>query len=310
MTTDTSPPSLPKAILIWLNERVPAPIQVWGIVLYFTCAATASWGQSGTWSFRGVDILGALAALSIFVLIRIADEHKDYEDDNQNHPERPVQRGVISLAQLRGLAFAIIGFQLVASAVADQGLGRTFIAWLGVMIWLGLMTKEFFVHEWLKTKLLIYAVSHMLIMPIIGWWLLQFGIPQSSPALSSGAWVMLALFLSGFEGEIVRKTWGPDEEMDGVDSYSKIFGARGSISVVMALHALVTATLIALLAKITASWGNAYTYIMGAAGALAYAAFLAYYRQPTAKGRKLNEMAVGLTVLLGFFLVIIAIARS
>jgi hypothetical protein len=310
MTKASSPPALPKAILIWLNERVPVPIQVWGIVLYFTCAATASWGQIGTWSFRSVDILGALAALSIFVLIRIADEHKDYEDDNQNHPERPVQRGIITLAQLRGLAVGIIGFQLIASGIADQGIGRTVLAWFGLMIWLGLMTKEFFIHKWLKTQLLIYAVSHMLIMPLIGWWLLQFGVPQVTPALSSGAWIMLALFLSGFEGEIVRKTWGPDEEMDGVDSYSKIFGARGSICVAMALHALLTGTLVALLGKITGAWINTYTLLMTVAGGLAYAAFLAYFRKPSTKGRKLNELAVGLTVLFGFFLIILAIARS
>ncbi len=310
MTTESSRPPLPKAILIWLSERVPAPIQVWGIVLYFTCAATAAWGQTGSWSFRGVDILGALAALSIFVLIRIADEHKDYEDDNLNHPERPVQRGIITLGQLRGLAVAIFGFQLLASVMADQGFGRTVVAWLVVMIWLGLMTKEFFVHEWLKTQLLIYAVSHMLIMPMIGWWFLQFGVPETTPSLISGGLVMLALFLSGFEGEIVRKTWGPDEEIDGVDSYSKIFGARGSIGVVMALHALVTGNLIFLLGKITESWANAYTLIMGFVGVAAYASFLAYYRKPSAKGRKMNEASVGMTVLIGFILIIVAIARS
>jgi hypothetical protein len=53
--------------------------------------------------------------------------------------------------------------------------------------WTCLMGKEFFIADWLTRHLTWYAVSHMMVMPLIVWWLANMALPHTalSPALTS-----------------------------------------------------------------------------------------------------------------------------
>ena len=101
------------------------------------------------------------------------------------------------------------------------------------------MTVEFFVPDWLKARPILYLVSHMAIMPLLDLfvtgaeWLPASGRPASALVL------FLALsFVNGCVLEIGRKIWAPDNEREGVETYSGLWGVQGASAVWIAMTGL------------------------------------------------------------------------
>jgi hypothetical protein len=118
-------------------------------------------GDGLPWPALGV---AALVCFGLFLQLRIADEHKDFEDDLRFRPERPVQRGLIRLAELRMLATATAVVQAAATALFHPPL---LLLLLAVWGWMALMTAEFFVPDWLKARSALYLLAHSWAMPLI-----------------------------------------------------------------------------------------------------------------------------------------------
>src|SRR5690606_19946705 len=100
-----------------------------------------------------------------------------------------------------------------------------------VWAWMAVMTKEFFVPEALKRRPLLYLVSHMMVMPLID---LYATACDWGPAgveahdgfgLTLGAFLLLSL-VNGSAIEIARKSWAPEQEREGVETYSKLWSPR------------------------------------------------------------------------------------
>jgi 4-hydroxybenzoate polyprenyltransferase len=218
-------------------------------------------------------------------VLRVFDEHKDYELDCTNHPQRVLQSGMISLKHLKVLAVVSIIAQLLFSLWQDQGFADVSIAWLIAFTWTCLMGVEFFCGEWLEKRLTLYAFSHMLVTPMIMWWLAQLAAP--SVVMSNELILMLCFaFVGGFTAEIVRKTRGPEEERDTVDSYSKIFGTQGSAWVVMFLL-LLTGAIQTVLCNQMSSGSFVIGYLVLAVGyLLAVISLLKFVKAPSLKGRE------------------------
>src|SRR5207244_2784241 len=99
-----------------------------------------------------------------FLQLRIADEFKDFEEDARYRPYRPVPRGLVTLRELGRLGAAAALIQLFLALVLDPSLVLLLaVAW----IYLALMSKEFFVGEWLKQHPIPYLISHMVIIPLV-----------------------------------------------------------------------------------------------------------------------------------------------
>ena len=237
-------------------------------------------------------------------MIRIFDEHKDYAIDVINHPQRVLQSGRITLTHLKTLGAIAIVVQLVFSwLVAGE---------VGVMVWgimfayLCLMGVEFFCGEWLEKQLLLYALTHMAIMPLIVWWLAVVANPevQFTPVLIA---MMSLAFVSGFCFEITRKTRGPEEERDTVDSYTKILGVKGATTLVFVLVSAMVANQIVLLLLANVSWLIVYAVLAILVWGLAIKSLMKFLKAPTLEGREDNEKAVAITMLLGYVLVIAAL---
>ncbi|MFZ5723484.1 MAG: prenyltransferase [Pseudomonadota bacterium] len=306
-----------RRFLAWLDERFPFANALLFFILYLTTAALvrAATGLplfdgfvGGTVDFSPVDVLACAVTWSYFLLLRIFDEHKDYALDLQNHPQRVLQSGLITLAHLRVAGALAIALQLGFSLWRDAGVGGATVAWLAVFAWTCLMGKEFFVGEWLNKHLTWYAVSHMLVMPLIVWWLANLALPGTgmTPILAG---LMTLAFVSGFCFEITRKTKGPEEERDSIESYSRIFGTRGSAFVVMGL---VTAMVVNQLWLVQAVAGAPVWWaalLLVAALLLALRQLWQFVQAPDAKGRGKNEAMVAIAMLAGYA-VLIAVAMS
>ena len=185
------------------------------------------------------SLLGAITVFCIFFHLRVFDEHKDYDDDSRHYPERVLQRGLITLRDLKLLGSVSITVELVLAAVRGPA------ALIAVLITLGfsfLMLKEFFVPRWLKRHFLFYAASHMLIMPLLALTIYSFTTLRYPWQAPGWFWFYAFVgFFVTFNWEVSRKIRAPEEEITGVDSYSKIFGVYGAAWVVVAIRVVDTA---------------------------------------------------------------------
>lgn len=171
-------------------------------------------------------VVAVLVLFGLFFQLRVADEHKDNEDDTKYRPERPVPRGLVTLAELRGVAIGVGLVQVALTAWLDWRL----LALLAlVWAYMAVMTKEFFVPAWLKKRPIIYMVSHMAIMPLIDLYATACDWLPAGVALHEDFGLTLLAFLllslvNGSVIEIARKSWAPAMEREGVETYSKLWG--------------------------------------------------------------------------------------
>lgn len=173
------------------------------------------------------SVVAFLTALLFFLQLRIADEFKDFDEDSRYRPYRPVPRGLVTLREL-----AVLG---MLAAVVQLGLALWLapsLVWLLVAAWtyLVLMSKEFFVSEWLKAHPIPYMVSHMVIIPLVDlyatacdWWVAGEGPPDGL------IWFLVVSYFNGLVIEIGRKIRGPKEEETGVNTYSTLWGRRNAV---------------------------------------------------------------------------------
>ncbi len=299
----------PARFKAWLDERFPFANAPAFFLFYLTAGAVAAHATGGVVTVGWTDIVSCLVVWSMFLLLRVLDEHKDYADDVIHHPERVLQRGLITLGHLKVAGAGAMALTLLWSVTRAGPTAPPMLAWAIMMGWAWLMAAEFFCGAWLKQRLLLYALSHMAIMPLVAWWCVTLRLPDASP--TTATWlVVLLFFLTGLAFEIGRKTRGPEEEREGVDSYSKIFGTRGSAVVLLGVTVVIAAVITALVLHLT---GGTSLWLLGfvAAGTLLVCATIAkFLAAPSAGGRKLNEKSLGLLALLGYGAIIGAVAVS
>jgi len=177
------------------------------------------------------SMVAFLTALLLFLQLRIADEFKDYDEDCRYRAYRPVPRGLVSLRELGWVAVASMLVQLVLALLLAPSLVLLLVL---VWLYLALMSKEFFVHDWLKARPLTYMWSHMLIMPLIDlyatacdWWMVGEGLGEGLP--SGLYWFLLVSFFNGVVIEVGRKIRAPQDEEEGVETYTVLWGAQRAV---------------------------------------------------------------------------------
>lgn len=291
---------LPVRLFAWSKERFPPAIILAVLPLYGGTAAMAQLAAAGRIHFGAVDLAGVVACTAFFLLLRVFDEHKDYELDCVNHPDRVLQRGLITLDHLKYLAAGALAVQLAASLWADAGIGGATLRWAAVLVWSLLMAKEFFIGEWLQPRLVLYATSHMLIMPLAVVWLMYLGSRGESISWQPQLWYAALVFAIGATGEVARKFKAPEDERDTVDSYTKSLGVAGAgiAVIVLGLGAVaLQLKVVSLFAGGNPSWG---WYVPGAVAAVTVVAGAGrFVTAPTAKAAKAVEgAAVGALMLL------------
>ena len=219
----------PKDLLAYLGERFPTVNAALFAVLFLTVYSVATFFSSPSGlPFGWREGLGMVATISFFFRLRVFDEIKDYRQDAVNHPHRVLQSGRVNLKQLVRLSLAGVVPELAWSAVMGLPTG---ICWLLAVAYSLLMRYEFFAGDYLKQRLVLYALSHLLIMPFIIGWIWSAYDPGHGP----NPFLVLALLslLGGFSFELARKIHAPEAERAGIDSYSKSLGYAGAIATVL-----------------------------------------------------------------------------
>jgi 4-hydroxybenzoate polyprenyltransferase len=199
---------------------------------------------------RGADGLPAprsllvafVTALLFFLQLRISDEFKDLEDDARYRPYRPVPRGLVSLREL--------GWVGIAAAIVQLALAlwlEALLVWLLVLAWLylALMSREFFVPDWLKARPSAYLASHMVIIPLIDLYATacDWLVAGHSWPPAGLYWFLIVSYFNGIVVELGRKIRSPQDEEPGVETYTALWGR--SIAVTLWITAIAVTALVA-----------------------------------------------------------------
>lgn len=240
------------------KERFPVLVHIPLIGVFSFSAIAFSRICRGLDTFVDMPIyLGAaFMAFTTFLMLRIADEFKDQEFDKATRPHLPVPRGLVSLNELKWL-----GVMVVLAQITVQLLLFPKMLWLYalVSIYLVLMTKEFFIKEWLEKHPFWYVTSHMFIIPFVD--VYASGVDWFLDDVRAPIGLIFFFVVSYFNGlvlEVGRKIKASSNEES--NSYTRTLGINKSTKLWLLL--LFLTFLAACAAAYYAGYGNvAYVYL-------------------------------------------------
>jgi 4-hydroxybenzoate polyprenyltransferase len=288
----------------WIYQAERFPIFAHGpLILVFSLSAVSysSLLRSViTWPSLNVSLTAFVTCFLFFLLLRIADEFKDFEEDRKYRPYRPVPRGLVSFRELTVLAVVALIIQLLLALWLAPILVLPLLA---VWAYLGLMSKEFFAPAWLKVRPLMYLWTHMLILPFIDFYAtacdwLSAGVGKPPGGL---VWFLLMSFFNGIVIEIGRKLRAPETEEKGVETYSSLYGTKRAC--LMWLAALLATGGAAFLAAGAVSFTLPVLVVLLIVLGLAGMTVAHFWQEPTVKTAKWFERLSGLWTLLVYLFV-------
>ncbi|CAN5255740.1 UbiA family prenyltransferase [soil metagenome] len=291
----------PKDIFAYFQERFPVINMALFAILFFTVQAVTvnfiSRPPREVWWMA----LGVVAVISFFFRLRVFDEIKDFDLDAKNHPQRVLQSGRVKKKHL--IYISLFGTLVEIAWSLISGF-PVVICWIIAVGYSLLMRYEFFVGRFLNRYLLLYAITHMLVMPLIILWVYSGFQPQLDLLFPFYILAGLSLF-SGFSFEIARKIHVPQAERPGIDSYSKSVGYTASIILVLLI--LFSGVLIQafLLYEIDSrSWAY---FLIGAIFLFALFLYIKNIFNPIEKNLRKAEKIVSLFMLASYVSIIIEV---
>jgi 4-hydroxybenzoate polyprenyltransferase len=215
----------------WIYQQERFPFAAHGpLILAFSASAVSysailrgDQARPATLSF----VVAFVVSLGSFLLLRIADEFKDAEEDARFRPYRPVPRGLVSLRELGWVGAGVAALQFALAVQIGWALvGLLVVTW----IYFGLMSEEFFARRWLKARPVVYLFSHMFIMPLVDWFATGCDWVHAGGGMPAGLfWFLAASFCNGVVIELGRKIRAPEQEETGVETYSVLWGRRNAV---------------------------------------------------------------------------------
>lgn len=206
----------------WVFQNERAPLLVLAVL---AVALTAAVGHlHGSLHWPKVVIASTMVVLYL-LQIRLTDEPKDFEHDNIHYPDRPVQRGVVTVAELDALKnVAIVVFLGLAAASASWSVMLLAVLQQGYSY---LTRREFFIRDWLRRHFLSYQLIHYVQLFILGWLVLE--VLEVAPLMERGLFFVYVMLMIGML-ESSRTIGGRDLQAAG-DRYSHRLGVAPAVGV-------------------------------------------------------------------------------
>jgi 4-hydroxybenzoate polyprenyltransferase len=248
----------------WVYQRERFPVFVHSpIILAFSLSAVSYSallrGASTLPGWKPCFVAFANSFLT-FLQLRLADEFKDFDEDSRFRPYRPVPSGLIRLRELAWIWAACIVLQLLLGFwLSPRLVPLLAVTW----IYLGLMSREFFLRSWLKARPITYVLSHMAIMPLVDLYTtacdwVPLGYRRPPPGL---LWFLLVSYCNGVVLEIGRKIRTPVDEETGVETYSFLWGRQRAV--IVWLSVMTFTAVFAIAAARGIAFGLPATFLLG-----------------------------------------------
>ncbi len=281
-----------KRFYIYQKERFPFLVHGLLVLAFSFSAVSYSRICRGAEGFIPLQTfaVGAIIAITLFLLVRIFDEHKDAEDDALYRKELPVPRGLISLKELMilGILIGILQIALILIFFPEM-----IWIYLVVIAYLSLMGKEFFIPEWLKKHQFWYITSHMFIIPLVDVYAsgLDWILGDVSP--TKGLLFFFAVsYMNGIVLELGRKIKTPEKESEGVLTYTSMLGPKKAIYLWLAV--LFVTLVLSILASQYAGYGEMALVILGSIFILCSLPAFSFLKKPNDKAAKWMEISSGI----------------
>lgn len=207
-------------LLLFIKERFPLHILTFTTLSGVLASAVVSCESYSVWQ---VGIAFIIITFFLFH-IRAIDERRDFVNDSNLHPERPVQQGLISVKTL--LTISVSGILISLGLAFYSGIPSLLIA----LFFVGFTTLaafDFFVPSFLKNKPVLYHIINSPQMILAQW--LIFSIFTDSFTLNGNMVLfMLLIYNNIFILEVVRKVKDPAN--DSADTYTSHLGLEKSVA--------------------------------------------------------------------------------
>lgn len=192
-----------------------------------------------------------IATFTIFVflmILRIADDFKDYETDRRLFPERALPSGRVHKKDLAVALTSVVYISLLLNLLFMNNQGW----FLFLYIYGTLMSFWFFKRDKIQNSLPLALVTHNPVMMVLNIYTITFVCYKYNLPLLSLPTVLLAftMYFPSLIWEISRKIRAPKDETEYV-TYSKLFGYRKTTRFVQVLTLLDIVTNLILVWKIS-----------------------------------------------------------
>lgn len=189
-----------KNLYIYTKERFPIlPALLFSMLFGFVGISYVSKPDISI----GHIIATALMIFLFLLRIRLWDEIKDFNYDSKHHGSRPLQKGILSLLNIKKMAMIVLGVEFLIQFFLSY---HAFIIFLIAFIYSFLMFKNFYIKDFENKSFLLYLLSHQIVFFIYIYYIFSVGTSSffliQSP---QDLWMSIALFLPPLIYEIGRK---------------------------------------------------------------------------------------------------------
>ena len=226
-----------------------------------------------------------IVAFLQFLMVRIADEFKDYEEDCKYRPYRPVPRGLITLKELKVLFIICAIIQLIITLIYSRD---SVILLLFVWEYFAIMSKDFFLKKFLDKHLLINVTFDEILLPILVLYL------SSYVYIDGNIWLLLLMsYIISWIVEVARKIRCKQEEEEGVKTYTAVFGIGGAIFILFILETILMLLQIMIL-------GKKYLIIIIGVYILVNIINLLFINKKNKKSAKITELSANIYIIVAY----------
>ena len=170
-----------------------------------------------------------------FLMVRIIDEFKDYEEDSKYRPYRPVPRGLVTLKELKVLFIICVILQVITTLIVNP---KSLILLVVVWLFFAIMSKGFFIKKVLDKHILCEVLLDEFLLPFTVLYLSSF----VSNFIPDNIWqLLLFTYIVSWTIEIARKIRCKEAEEKGVKTYTAVFGIPKATILVWFLETLLFA---------------------------------------------------------------------
>ena len=178
------------------------------------------------------EAVGTLTVFTFLLLLRIADDFKDYETDRRLFPERALPSGRVSRRDLSLLLGVTVTVTVAANVVFMNNLPYFVLLY----VYGTLMSLWFFQRHRIQPNLLLALVTHNPVTMVLNIYAISFTCTKYGLDGLTLTTFLLAftMYFPGLIWEVARKIRAPEEETD-YTTYSKVLGYRKATRFILVL---------------------------------------------------------------------------
>ncbi|MGI6546614.1 MAG: UbiA family prenyltransferase [Fastidiosipilaceae bacterium] len=176
------------------------------------------------------ELIGVITIFVFLLLLRIADDFKDYRTDQVNFPERSLPSGKVHKKDLILVICVSIGIVFALNLLYMHN-----IFWFLFLFTYGaLMSVWFFQRHRIQPNLILALVTHNPVQFVLNFYVISFVAEKYNLPLLSWQSILVSftMYFPVLFWEVSRKIRAPEEETQ-YNTYSKVMGVGRSVRLVV-----------------------------------------------------------------------------